>query len=211
MGQCRAQGSPNQAPWGRSRRSPIILISFSDGHFADPPTDAAVDLAEPVSPEDHVLGPDDAPITLVEYGDYECPDCVASFPDVSQLLEESAGRLQFVFRHFSRTSIHPRASVAAQAAEAAGAQGKFWEMHRELFLRQGGLEPDDLDRLALRLNLEVYRFHSDLTSRRWSRRVERDADSARRSGVTSTPTFFINGRRLSGSKMDDLRAAALTG
>lgn len=185
---------------GRGRTFIILSVRMTDS-----PTPPLPDLVEPVSSNDHLLGPADAPITLVEYGDYECPDCMASFPDVEALLGGNE-QIRFVFRHFPRTSIHPRASVAAQAAEAAGAQGKFWDMHRHLFLRGGGLEPDDLDRLALRLNLEIYRFQADLTSRRWARRIERDAESGRRSGVTATPTFFVNGRRAGTTAPEVLKA-----
>ena len=165
------------------------------------------ELAEPVRDDDHRLGAEDAPVTLVEYGDYECPDCIASFPAVRGLLEELEGRLRFVFRHFPLTSVHPRASVAAQAAEAAGAQGKFWPMHDLLYERRGGLDPDDLDRMALRLNLEVYRFQHDLTTGRFIEKVERDVTSGRRSGVRGTPTFFVNGQRV--ADPNSLRAAVL--
>ena len=156
---------------------------------------AAIDLAVPVSPDDHLLGPPEAKVTLLEFGDYECPDCMASFPIVNRLLEEFSGQIQFVFRHFPLTSVHLRASIAAQAAEAAGAQGRFWPMHDLLYQSRGGLDPSDLDRMAIRLNLDIYRFQNDLTTGRWIGKVERDAIGARQSGVTGTPTFFVNGRR----------------
>lgn len=175
--------------------------------MGETPIQAVPDLAEPVSSRDHLLGPEAAPITLVEYGDYECPDCVASFPNVEALLADGSDRIRFAFRHFPRTSIHPHASVAAQAAEAAGDQGKFWEMHRELFLRQGGLEPDDLDRIALRLNLEIYKFQHDLTTRRFARRIASDHAGGLRSGVAGTPTFFVNGRRVAGRTAEEVRTA----
>ncbi len=153
------------------------------------------ELAVQVTREDHVLGAFEAPVTLVEYGDYECPDCMASYPIVSRLIEDFGDRIRFVFRHFPMTSVHPRASIAAQAAEAAGAQGKFWPMHNMLYESRGGLDPSDLDRMAMRLNLEIYKFQSDLTNGRWTRKVERDVLSGRQSSVTSTPTFFVNGRQ----------------
>lgn len=152
----------------------------------------------------------EAPLTLVEYGDYECPDCMASYPIVNKLIDEYGDRLRFVFRHFPMTSVHPRASMAAQAAEAAGAQGKFWPMHNLLYESRGGLDPSDLDRMAMRLSLDLYRFNSDLTTARWSRKIERDVSGGRASGVTGTPTFFVNGRR-AGSDYDELRASLSAG
>lgn len=153
-----------------------------------------------------MLGPFDAPLTLVEYGDYECPDCMASYPIVNRLIDECGHRLRFVFRHFPMTSVHPRASIAAQAAEAAGAQGKFWRMHNLLYESRGGLDPSDLDRMAMRLSLDPYRFNNDLTTARWSRKIERDVAGGRASGVTGTPTFFVN-RRRAGNDYEELRAA----
>src|SRR5215210_2041410 len=100
------------------------------------PVEARADLAVPVSPADHALGPEDAPVTLVEYGDYECPDCLSAQPILAELRRRLKDRLRFVFRHFPRSSVHPRASAAAAAAEAASAQGKFWEMHEALFRHQ---------------------------------------------------------------------------
>lgn len=156
----------------------------------------ASDLKIPVSREDHILGAVDAPLTLVEYGDYECPDCMASFPIVNRLIAELGERLRFVFRHFPQTAIHARASLAAQVAEAAGAQGKFWPMHNLLYESRGGIDPEDLERMAIRLELDPYRFHGDLNTRRWARKVERDMAGGRDSGVTGTPTFFVNGRKV---------------
>ena len=166
-----------------------------------------VDLKDPVGDADHCLGRDDAPLTLVEYGDYECPGCLETYPSVERLIRERGGSLRFVFRHFPLTSVHPHAGVAAQAAEAAGAQGKFWPMHRLLYDRRDGLELDDLDHMALTLGLEVYRFQSDLTTRRWAAKVQRQAEGGEASGVDGTPTFFLNGRRVSGASYEDLAAA----
>lgn len=149
-----------------------------------------------ISAEDHQFGPADAPITLVEYGDYECPDCLSTFPLIEQLAEDLGEDLRFVFRHFPLISIHPRASFAAQAAEAAGAQHKFWEMHRLLYQRPGGLDDDELARLGLRLELELYRYENDLSTQRFANRVQRQADFGREIGVSATPTLFVNGRRI---------------
>ena len=165
--------------------------------MSDPDTGSSTthDLAVPVSIEDHALGDPDAPVTLVEYGDYECPNCMESQPTVLGLLDVLGPRLRFVFRHFPLTSVHPHASVAAEAAEAAGAQGRFWDMHRLLYDSRGRLEPEDLERMALRLSLEIYRFHGDLTTHIWAKKVQRHADTGRKSGVRGTPTFFLNGKR----------------
>ena len=152
---------------------------------------AVVDLN--ITAEDYQIGPSDAAVTLIEYGDYECPDCVATFPLVERLLQEMGDDLRFIFRHFPLTSVHPRASFAAQAAEAAGAQNKFWPMHRTLYQRPGGLDDEAMARIGIRLELEVYRFENDLSTQRFANRVERQAEFARTLGVCATPTFFING------------------
>ena len=157
-----------------------------------------VDLDVPVSVADHSLGPVDAPVTLVEYGDYECPDCFNAEPVVAELRKRLGDKLRYVFRHFPRSSIHPRASVAAAAAEAAAGQRKFWDMHEALFRHQRELADLDLVHLALKLGLEVYRFQGALESTATAARVRADYDGAVRSGVTGTPTFFINERRYRG-------------
>lgn len=155
-------------------------------------------LATPVSELDHAIGPADAPVTLVEYGDYECPDCAAAFPIVRRLRETLGDRLRFVFRNFPQNSIHPHASVAAQAALAAAAQGKFWPMHDQLYAHQATLADHAMDEFALKLGLEIYKFNADLAAERFVRRVKDDYDSGVRSGVHRTPTFFINGVRYDG-------------
>lgn len=155
-------------------------------------------LSVPVTPADHALGPADAPLTLVEYGDYECPDCLNAQPIVTELRERLGNKLRFVFRHFPRGSVHPRASAAAMAAEAAGEQGRFWEMHESLFKHQKQLEEVDFTHLALQLGLEVYRFGRELESNHWARRVRDHFDGGESSGVRGTPAFFINGRRYTG-------------
>jgi len=165
-------------------------------------------LAVPVTDRDHALGPADAPVTLVEYGDYECPDCGNAYPEIKRLIGECGKRLRFVFRNFPQHSIHPRAGVAAMAAEAAAAQGKFWEMHDLLYEHQRELADLDMSSLALRAGVEIYRFDADLGSERFSKRVAADLESGQASGVTGTPTFFINGVRYVGEKdYESLKAA----
>jgi protein-disulfide isomerase len=155
-------------------------------------------LAVPVSDADHRLGPMAAPVVLVEYGDYECPYCYNAQPVVKEVRQRLRDRLAFVFRHFPQNSIHPHASTAAQAAEAAAQQGKFWEMHELLYQHQQELAGLDLTHLALGLGLEVYRFESDLQSAAAARRIRTDMAGGLQSGVKGTPTFFINGCRYDG-------------
>ena len=155
-------------------------------------------LAEPVTESDHSLGPAGAPVTIVEYGDYECPSCLNAVPIIKQVRRTMGDRLRFVFRHFPRSSIHPHASMAAEAAEAAGEQGKFWEMHEALFRHQSELADIDLSHLALNLGMEIYRFETSRSREQHRRRVEADYESGLRSGVNKTPTLFINGRRYEG-------------
>lgn len=158
------------------------------------------DLTLPVSEKDHSTGAADAPITLVEYGDYECPDCLNAQPILAELRRQIGDRLRIVFRHFPLSSVHPRASAAAAAAEAAAAQGRFWEMHESLFRHQNKLANTDLTHLALRLGLELYRFQRDSESDVYARRIRDDYEGGVQSGVKGTPTFFINGRRYRGAK-----------
>jgi NhaA family Na+:H+ antiporter len=155
-------------------------------------------LSEAVSERDHALGPADAPITLLEYGDYECPDCLNAVPIIKEVRKELAERVRFVFRHFPQSGIHPNASTAAEAAEAAGDQGKFWEMHEALFANQKRLGEIDFANLALKLGVEIYKFETSRTADRHRRRVRADYESGVRSGVKKTPTMFINGRRYEG-------------
>jgi len=166
-------------------------------------------LAPPVSARDHVIGPEDAPVTLVEYGDYQCPYCGMAYPIVNAVREEMGDDLRFVFRHFPITTIHPYAEGAAEAAEAAGAQGQFWEMHDWLFEHQDSLAPSDIVKAAGLLELDVDRFVADLTQHRFAPRVREDFMSGVRSGVNGTPTFFINGLRHDGEWDFDSLLAAL--
>ena len=158
----------------------------------------ATALAVPVGDRDHVRGPADAPITLVEYGDYECPDCGTAHPIVSELRRRLGDQLRVVFRNFPCPDAHPHAQRAAEAAEAAGAQGKFWEMHDKLFENFYALEDADLARYASEIGLDVERFERELSAHVYAQRVREDVDSGQRSGVNRTPTFFINGVRHGG-------------
>jgi protein-disulfide isomerase len=158
-----------------------------------------VDLAEDVDPEvDHVRGPLDAPVTLLEYGDYECPYCADAAPVIDRLRERLGDDVNYVFRHLPLTDVHPNAQLASEAAEAAAEQGRFWEMHDRLLDASARLGPLDLRRHAEALGLDVDRFVEDLRRRRHAPRVARDVQSADASGVSGTPTFFINGRRHQG-------------
>jgi protein-disulfide isomerase len=156
-------------------------------------------LTPPVSAQDHVAGPDDAPVTLVEYGDYECPYCGMAYPVVKKARRELGSQMRFVYRHFPLAEAHPHARIAAQAAEAAGAQGKFWEMHDTLFEHQQALDVEDLIGYAKSLGLDVVRFARDLESGTYAKRVRDDFRSGVRSGVNGTPSFFVNGVRYDGS------------
>jgi Na+/H+ antiporter NhaA len=157
--------------------------------------DSLVDLAAPVDPDrDHVRGPSDAPVTVVEYGDFECPYCGQAEAVIRELLA-GHGDVRYVWRHLPLSDVHPRAQRAAQAAEAAAEQGAFWEMHDLLLSHQDALGVGDLVRYAGELGLNVERFRDDLRRNTGAARVAEDVDSADLSGVSGTPTFFINGRR----------------
>ena len=154
-----------------------------------------VDLYLDVDPErDHFRGPSVAPVTVVEYGDFECPYCGQAEPFVRALLQEF-GDVRYVWRHLPLSDVHPHAQLAAEATEAAAREGAFWELHDVLLDNQDALEPDDLIAHAERLGLDVERFADDLREHAGAPRVAEDVDSADLSGVTGTPTFFINGRR----------------
>jgi protein-disulfide isomerase len=164
--------------------------------------DAPPDLAVPVTDADHAQGPATAPVTLVEYGDYECPSCLNAEPIVSALRRKHGDKLRVVFRHFPQNSVHARASAAAEAAEAAAAQGKFWEMHRALYQHSQTLADVDLTHLALSNGLDVYKFGRDAGTGGFAKKVRNDYDGGRHSGVTGTPTFFINGQKYEGEATD---------
>jgi protein-disulfide isomerase len=157
----------------------------------------------PVSERDHVLGPETALATLLEYGDYECPFCRAAQPSVKQVLQALGDELRFAYRHFPLTQIHPHAALAAEAAEAAGAQGRFWEMHDLLFTNQDRLSIKDLLVYAQLVGLDLERFALDLEQHTYRPKVREDFMSGVRSGVNGTPTFFINGIRHNGGFTPD--------
>jgi Na+/H+ antiporter NhaA len=173
--------------------------------------ESIVDLAAPVDPHrDHMRGPQDAPITMVEYGDFQCPYCGQAEPVIRELLA-GRGDVRYVWRHLPLSDVHPQAQLAAQATEIAAEQGAFWEMHDLLFEHQDALRPADLVRYAGELGLDVERFRNDLRNNTGAARVAEDVDSADLSGVSGTPTFFINGRRHYGAyDIATLSAAADT-
>jgi protein-disulfide isomerase len=155
-------------------------------------------LTVPLSGRDHVLGTPAAAVTLLEYGDYECPFCAAAHPAVTHMLKLVPDDVLFAYRHFPLTQIHPHAQQAAEAAEAAGAQGRFWEMHDVLFAHQDRLTVRDLVGYASALGLDLDRFASELERGTHTARVREDFLSGVRSGVNGTPTFFVNGIRHNG-------------
>jgi formate-nitrite transporter family protein len=156
------------------------------------------ELSAPVTARDHVRGPLDAAIQLVEYGDYECPHCGRAYWVIRQLQEKLGNRLAFVFRNFPLTEVHPRADSVARALEAAGAQGYFWEMHDRFYEHQHELEGLDLTGHAERVGLDIAQWKRDMKDARFRDRVREDVATGLSSGVTGTPTFFINGTRYEG-------------
>ena len=165
-------------------------------------------LVLPVSERDHSQGSIDATVTLVEYGDFECPYCGRAYPIVQEVQRRMGDRLRFVFRNFPLTQIHPHAQHAAEAAEAVAAQGKFWEMHDILFEHQRALGDDHLVEYAGRVGLDTDRFVGEMERGAYEGRVGEDFLSGVRSGVNGTPTFFINGHRHDGGyDVDSLLAA----
>jgi protein-disulfide isomerase len=160
---------------------------------------AAARLIEPVAPNrDHILGPSNAPVTLVEYGDYQCPYCGQAHLIVAEVLRAEP-EVRYVFRHFPLTTVHPRAEPAAEASECASTQGAFWPMHNLLYSHQDALDDEDLLAYARYLELDEQRFVQDLVGREYAHRVRADFLSGARSGVNGTPTFFINDVRYDGS------------
>ncbi len=155
-------------------------------------------LTPSVNNNDHLLGNPVAAIELVEYGDYECPYCGRAYPIVKDIKQQLGTDLKFVFRNFPLTKIHPHAFPAAVATEAAGLQGKFWEMHDLVFENQKTLNDEHIAQFAEQLGLDQERFQSDLQQQSLSAKVEHDFESGLRSGVNRTPTFFINGKKYEG-------------
>lgn len=158
--------------------------------------------------KDHVRGPKNAPITLVEYGDFECPHCGRAYTYLKELQEELGDKLRLVYRHYPVAEYHPHAEMAAEASEAAGAQGKFWEMHDKLFEHQNALETDYLIKYAKELDLDVPKAREELREHVYRKKVDADAESGEENGVEATPTFFINGQIYEGpNTKESLRAA----
>jgi protein-disulfide isomerase len=160
----------------------------------------ATRLTVPVARRDHIQGSLDAPVTLLEYGDYECPACGQVFPMVKALQERLGDSLCFAFRHFPLTNVHPHSEHAAEAAEGAGVQGKFWMMHDVLFENQDALEDEDLIQYAAALALNARRLMAEIQAGAYATRLREDFMSGVRGGVNGTPTFFINGIRYDGAR-----------
>jgi protein-disulfide isomerase len=174
------------------RRLPDTVRALQIGRTADD----ILDLAVEVDPEyDHIRGPDDAPVTLLEYGDFECPYCGQAERAIRELLAGHGDDVRYVWRHLPLNDVHPTAQLAAEASEAAAAQGRFWDMYDRLLSHQSELAPRDLVRHAGELGLDVERFRDELRRREYAARVSEDVASADESGVSGTPTFFLNGRR----------------
>jgi len=167
-------------------------------------------LTMPVTEDrDHIQGPADAAVTLVQYGDYECPYCGAAYPIIKEVVARMGRRLRFVFRNFPITTSHPHAEQAAEAAEAAATQGKFWQMHDLLYANQRRLRDQDLRAYAEKLGLDVERFDKELAEHVHADRVHEDFMSGVRSGVNGTPAFYINGARHDDSYEIEALLAAL--
>jgi protein-disulfide isomerase len=149
-----------------------------------------------IDSQDHVRGRDNGPVTLIAYCDFECPYSGKIFPAIHALLQQGGNRIRYIFRHFPLPHKHPHAQQAAEAVEAAGAQGRFWEMHDLLFTHQAALEESDLFDYALELGVNHAVFEHALRERTYAKRVYRDVAGGRRHGVTGTPTFFLNQRQV---------------
>jgi protein-disulfide isomerase len=158
---------------------------------------------------DHIRGTVGAPVTLLEYGDYQCPHCAAAHAFVESVRQQAGDELQFAFRHFPMSAIHKRAERATEAAEAAGGQGQFWSMHDLLFENHEALEDDDLIVFAAEIGIDAVRFARDLASAQYAARVREDFLSGLESGVKATPVFFINNVRLVGAYDVDSLADAI--
>jgi formate-nitrite transporter family protein len=156
-------------------------------------------LTPPLSAEDHVDGPERAELELVMFGDFQCPYCAAAYPIVRRIRDQLAPRLLFGFRHFPLRDIHPQAEGAAEAAEAAGTQGAFWQMHDRMYESRGALSGEDLIGYVSELGLDSRLVAAELDSEAHRPRVQRDLDSGLASGVTGTPAFFVGGRHYGGS------------
>jgi protein-disulfide isomerase len=150
-------------------------------------------LTVPVNAADHSIGPANAPVVVVEYGDFECPNCKQAAPAVKLLLRHFTGRIRFVYRHFPLEEVHPHALQAAEAAESAGAQGKFWPMHDLLFDNQPHLNLAQLQSYAEKLQIDIVRYAAEMNDHRYLQRIREHLQSGRESGARHTPTFFVDG------------------
>ena len=151
-----------------------------------------------VTPADHIRGPVDAPVTVLEYGDYECPYCRGAFRDVHRMLDRYPTQVRFIFRNFPITQVHPHAEQAAEAAEAAAEQGKFWEMYELLLQPYAHLDTDSLAMYAEMIGLDMARFRRELTDHAHAARIQNDMEEGVRNGVNQTPKFYVNGERIDG-------------
>lgn len=167
-------------------------------------------LTPPPGPHDHARGQETAPVTLVEYGDFQCPHCGSAYPAVEDIVKKMGPGLRFIYRHFPLSESHPLAKPAAIAAEAAGRQGKFWEMHHLIFQNQNGLSAENLFGMAKVLGLDLQRFADDIQDPALEEKVDADFESGVRSGVNGTPSFFINGQKYNGSYDEESLMASLT-
>jgi protein-disulfide isomerase len=152
-----------------------------------------VTLALPLQPRDHIQGPEHARVTVIEYGDFECPGCKVAAPTIRMLLDQFPNQIRFAYRHFPLEDAHPHALLAAEASEAAGAQGQFWAMHDLLFRNQAHLHEKDLRRYAEAIGLEVVRYTAEMDDHIYRQKVREDIDSGRKSHIRSTPAFFVDG------------------
>jgi protein-disulfide isomerase len=166
-------------------------------------------LVAPITERDHVLGELDARVALLEYGDYECPFCGRAYPILKEVLRRAGSAVCFVFRNFPLSEVHPHALIAAQAAEAAAAEGMFWPMHDALYENQHALELDDILGYAAVLSLDVERMRAEIEGGVYRERVRQDFRSGVRSGVNGTPAFYIDGYRFDGAWDAETLTAAL--
>jgi len=173
-------------------------------------TTATSKLVLPVAKRDHIQGPIDAPMSLLEYGDYQCPYCGEAYPITKAVQEQLGDKLCFAFRNFPLVNSHPYAEHAAEAAEAAAAQGKFWPMHDLLFENQDALDDDSLVEYAVTLDLDARRLITEVQAGAHTARIREDFSSGARGGVNGTPAFFVNGVRYDGAPDVDALVAALT-
>jgi len=152
-----------------------------------------ISLALPVQPTDHIQGPEHARVTVLEYGDFECPSCKVAAPTIKMLLDQFPNQIRVAFRHFPQEDAHPHALLAAEVSEAAAAQGNFWPMHDLLFRNQAHLKEKDLRRYAQTLGLDLVRYTAEMDDHIYLQKVREDMDSGRRSHIRATPAFFVNG------------------